>query len=93
MIACLLGSPHILESFLSPEKQIRSSDKNGFCRATYRVAQQDSKTFGTQRYLRLESWAGFSSVFKLFERFCLNFVLKVHSDIVVIYTGLREGLE
>lgn len=49
------------------------------------------KTFGTQRYLRLESGAVFSSVFKLFERFCLNFVLKVHSDIVVIYTGLREG--
>lgn len=41
MIACLLGSPYILESFISPEKQIWSSNKNGFCRATYHMAQQD----------------------------------------------------
>lgn len=41
--------------------------------------------------LGLESGAEFSCVSKTFEKFCLNFVLKVHSDIVVIYPDLREG--
>ena len=79
MIACISRSPHVLESFIFPDKVIWSKGRNFFFSFPpysnlIHGWPQGPKTLGTQRHLGPQSEAGFSFACKAFEKFCLNFV-------------------
>lgn len=67
MTGCLSRRPHGLESFISL-KQIWSSDRNGV------IGELIVGPNGAKKHCGLERGAGFMSLFKPFERFCLHVV-------------------
>lgn len=76
MTAYLSGSPHVLESFISPKEHI--GPVIGIFLFLEQLVTWPTTGPNDVRYLGLESGAEFSSVSKPFEKFCLNFILKFH---------------
>lgn len=88
---CLLGSPHLLGSFISLEEQICLVRGGVLENSNFLWSPVDLKHIRDPQAAWVRQRGHVHISLQPFERLCLNVVWKVHSVSVVIFLGLREG--